>query len=284
MKKHTVKIAALLLVFASEAHAQSYDLEKSYSEATGAYTSGVIAIASQSSCSQYNFKNRGEAPAGYIKGVALSFARSLCRYKAGHATRNLASITSEADQKNDAVDAITHYASVFTARKIATNVAGEDTLRATYALGLGLGMRESSGTYCEGWDTTAGSKRPSSAGEAGPFQTSYDSIDTDASLGQLYQEYTSNPARCMLDVFKEGATCQPQGLLGTGDGAVYQAFNKSCPAFATEYAMALLRLLRTHFGPINRLEAEVVPACNTMLVSVQAYIDQNQNLACKEIF
>jgi hypothetical protein len=70
--------------------------------------------------------------------------------------------------------------------------------------------------------------------------------------------------------------------LGTGAGATYQAFNKSCPAFATEYAMTMLRLQRSHYGPINRREAEVVQSCNVMLKKVQDLVNADPYL-CQDI-
>ena len=148
---------------------------------------------------------------------------------------------------------------------------------------MGLGMRETSGVYCEGWDTSAGSNRPSSEAEAGLFQTSYDSMRASAELRKLYAEYQASPSRCQLDVFKESARCAPRRVLGSGAGATYQAFNKACPAFAAEYAMTLLRILRGHFGPINRKEAEVNPSCNSLLKNVQALVDANPQEACKDL-
>jgi hypothetical protein len=279
-------LSCLFAVVSTTALAQSgEELTPYYSEPlTGRYSQQIIAVADASSCAKYSWKNRGSAPKGYVKGVALSFARSLCRYRAGSSTNRAAQVMSMANTHKASVDVLPHYQSILSKLKIAVNVAGENTMRALFTIGLGLGMRESSGAYCEGWDTSAGSKRPSAAGEAGLFQTSYDSIGANANLRLLYSEYQSNPDRCMLDVFKEGASCRPQGLLGTGAGADFQAFNKACPAFATEYAMTLLRVQRTHFGPINRREAEVKTVCNSMLKSVQQLVDADPNGACQELF
>jgi hypothetical protein len=194
-------------------------------------------------------------------------------------------IMSAADTKNDAKDALTHYQNNFLSLQVQLNLAGNEPLRALYVLGMGLGMRESSGTYCEGWDTSAGSNRASSAGEAGLFQTSYDSIKASPELQKLYTEYkTTASSRCFLNVFKEGASCKSNSTLGTGAGADYQVYNKACPAFATEYAMTMLRIQRSHYGPINRLEAEVNPACNQMLKSVQELVNQDPQGACQDIY
>ncbi|MBC7539448.1 MAG: hypothetical protein H7281_11555 [Bacteriovorax sp.] len=239
----------------------------------------ITAIASGSTCENTSWTGRGQAPAGYIKGVALSYARSLCRLKAGS---SLSFIMSAASSGNAAKDALANYESTFAGLSISVSSAGEESLRALYTLGMGLGMRESSGSYCEGWDRSAGSSRSSNAAEAGAFQTSYDSMVLSPELSKLYAEYKARPELCFLAVFKEGASCGPQDILGTGAGAEYQAFNKSCPAFATEYAMTMLRISRSHYGPINRKEAQVVPACNQLLKSVQDVIDSNP-YACQDI-
>lgn len=253
---------------------------------TGPYVDQIRDLVGSSSCSSYSWKNRGRAPAGYIKGVALSFARSLCRMNSYvHSPSALAMIMSGADSHNDNKDALTHYQSNFKNLPIQISVAGTEPLRALYVLGLGLGMRESSGSYCEGWDRAAGSNRPSSAGEAGLFQTSYDSISASSELSKLYSEYKSSPrSRCFLDVFKQGASCGSSGSLGSGAGADFQVFNKACPAFATEYAMTMLRIRRTHYGPINRREAEVIPACDRMLKNIQELINRDPQNACQDIF
>lgn len=265
--------------FASEAENLTLNI---YSEPTsGTFTNQIKNLAKASRCMSYSWKNRGRAPAGYIKGVALGYARSLCRVKTNPSP--LTAILSAADTHNNKKDALSHYASVFSEKTIITSTAGEAPLRALFTLGFGLGMRESSGKYCEGWDTSAGSNRSSSAAEAGLFQASYDSMRASPELSKLYDEYLANNQRCLLDVFKEKAACRAQTILGTGPGADFQAFVKVCPAFATEYAMTLLRILRKHFGPINRLEAEVNSDCHNLLKKVTAVIDSDVVSACHEL-
>jgi hypothetical protein len=252
---------------------------------TGPYVDQVKALAENSACANYSWKNRGIAPAGYIKGVALSFARGLCRL---HSTDKYpspaAAITGAADSQNSSKDALAYYQNNLASLPIQTTIAGQESMRATYVLGMGLGMRESSGKYCEGWDKAAGANRSSSAGEAGLYQTSYDSMTIAPALSSLYAEYKNNSSgRCFLNVFKEGASCADTSILGTGAGADYQVFNKACPAFAVEYAMTMLRLERSHYGPINRQEAEVVPACNQLLQNVEDLINSDPQAACENI-
>ncbi len=277
--------ASILILSTGPAFAQDLRSESLSTKATnsGAYTQQITALAGASSCAKYSWKNRGRAPAGYMKGVALSFARSICRVKATTPT-GLGNLLATPDTHNSKKDALSLYQSNFAAARISSNVAGESAVRAVYTLGLGLGMRESSGAYCEGWDTSAGSNRSSAAAEAGVFQVSYDSMGASPELKKLYAEYQATPGRCQLNVFKEGASCRSQSILGSGAGATYQAFNKSCPAFATEYAMVMLRVQRSHFGPINRKEAELVPACESMLSGVQKIIDTDPETACREIY
>ena len=245
----------------------------------GPYIDQIKTLASNSTCVNTDWASRGRAPIGYIKGVTLSYARSLCRLKTGS---NLSLVMSAASTGNASKDALAYYKSIFAGNSISVANSGEESLRALYTLGMGLGMRESSGGYCEGWDKSAGSNRSSSAAEAGAFQTSYDSMGSSPELSKLYAEYKASPGRCLLDVFKQGASCGASSILGTGAGAEYQAFNISCPAFATEYAMTMLRVQRSHYGPINRQEAQVVPACNQLLKSVQDLID-NDPYACQDI-
>lgn len=249
------------------------------------YVEQIKELVKNSTCTNYSWKNRGRAPAGYIKGVSLSFARSLCRLKKSEQSPSgLVTILTGANTQNTKQDALAHYQNNFDVLQMSTDVAGVAPLRALYTLGMGLGMRESSGKYCEGWDKSAGSNRSSSAAEAGIFQTSYDSMGLSPELRNLYNEYkANNGARCFLEVFKEGVSCGSASILGTGAGAEYQIFNKACPSFATEYAMTMLRIHRGHYGPINRKEAEVNPACNQLLKNIQELIDNDSQNACDDI-
>lgn len=290
MKTPTKTFAALLVLlstssaFAADSSADEQDV-LAYSQAVStSYAQQIKTLAGNSSCLKTSWKDRGRAPAGYVKGVALSFARSLCRTKALGTPPAITKILASSASGNAARDVLSHYKSIFASAGIPTNRSGEDAVRAVYTLGIGLGMRESSGKYCEGWDKAAGSRRSSAEAEAGIFQVSYDSMGASSELKALYQEYQASPERCHLQTFKEGVTCKSQGILGSGAGATYQKFNKACPAFATEYAMAMLRLRRSHFGPINRRAAQVVSSCGTLLSNVQKIVDADQEAVCEELY
>ncbi|MES2802084.1 MAG: hypothetical protein V4654_06300 [Bdellovibrionota bacterium] len=248
-----------------------------------AYTAAIKDIAAKSSCAQTSWTDRGRAPAAYMKGMALTYARSLCRIRA-NPVKPAALILSAASSGNAAKDVLAHYSSILGNSGLRISSAGDEPLHATYVIGMGLGMRESSGRYCAGWDTAAGSNRSSSEAEAGLFQASYNSMNASAELKKLYDEYKADESRCMLATFKEGVSCSSQSILGTGAGADYQVFVKRCPAFATEYTMALIRILRAHFGPLNRQTAQVVGSCDSMLSQVQNLVEGNPEAACAELF
>ncbi len=259
-------------------------LSFSQAYASTSYSQQIEDIAGRSACAKYSWKSRGHAPQGYMKGVALSFARGVCRLQASSGSvATPALLMSLANTRVTSRDAVAYYESLMDKLRFEIDRSGMETLRSVYTLGLGLGMRESSGKYCEGWDKSAGSSRPSSEAEAGIFQTSYNSMGASSELKMLYNEYRANPSSCMLDVFKEGVSCKSQSILGSGAGAEFQKFARSCPAFATEYAMVVLRVLRKHFGPINRKEAEVTVPCNQMLDDVQRLVEQDPRGACQEL-
>jgi hypothetical protein len=239
----------------------------------------ISAIAAASSCATYNWKNRGRAPSAYMKGMALVFAKSLCRQRAGQA---VSGVIAQKNRNNTTYDAITHYESIFDTRGLEIDRSGADTLRSVFTLGIGLGMRESSGKYCEGYDTTAGSQTSSTA-EAGMFQFSYNSRSANGELPKLITAYTNDSTGCMTDVFSKNVSCRSQSIIGSGAGADFQRLAKSCPAFAAEYAMITLRTLRKHYGPINRREAEVVNTCNLMLDKVQDYVEAKPAAVCEQL-
>ena len=245
------------------------------------YIDQIKKSAANSACANYAWKNRGKAPLAYIKGMALNYARSLCRLQTTLAAPSPTAILLSSKAGDPTKDALAHYSSTFSSLGFTINDKGQNTLRSLYTLGIGLGMRESSGHYCEGRDTTASNTSASTA-EAGMFQTSYNSISTSSVLSQLYAEYKASPKLCMLDVYKVGVSCPATSIYGSGEGATYQTLNKTCPGFAAEYAMATLRVLKSHYGPIVRKEAEVVPACNTMLKNIEDIVNNDLN-ACADL-
>ncbi len=242
-------------------------------QATGSALDEILQIASTSAIASYRWKNRGIAPRGYIKGMAMVFARVYCRLKKGDAA---ALEMSKANTGNRRKDALAWYAQQFRDAGMDNESAGPSTLRHLFVLLIGLGMRESSGKYCEGRDRAAGNTRAESA-ETGMFQTSFDATSAHPLLGELFQQYLSNPSG-FVEVFKEGVRCRASDLqnFGSGKGREFQRLSKECPAFAAEFAALGLRLFRTHWGPINRRDAEIRPECNMMLLKVQNLVDTEE--------
>lgn len=235
----------------------------------------IMQIAGASAVARINWRDRGRAPAGYIKGMALVFGRVYCKFKAGDAAALDMAQQNTGDQ---GLDALAWYNDVFNAAGMDNSISGVDTLRHLFVLLTGLGMRESSGQYCEGRDTTADNVTEDTA-EAGLFQTSFNARKASPLLPKIFTQYQANPSG-FVDVFKEGVRCSPAGLenFGSGDGKEFQRLCKECPAFAVEFAAVALRHVRKHWGPIKRRQAEVRPECDTLLRQVQAAVDASPAL------
>lgn len=224
----------------------------------------ILEIAANSSCARHNWKKRGVAPVGYIKGMALMYAKSFCdsRGPAGPA------VTIMKQPLEGAEDALVRYKDDLSQNGVDVNNDIE-RLRAIYTLAIGEGMRESSGNTTEGRDTTVTHPTADNA-EAGLFQQSFDSFGKSPVFAQLLAQYKADTGSCRFATFKEGAPTVTRPDFGTGPGAEFQHFTRACPAFATEYAMVLFRINQKHFGPVKRHEAEYFQPCNVMLKEVEA--------------
>jgi hypothetical protein len=231
----------------------------------------IIQIAANSQIARYHWLDRGVAPKGYIKGMAVVYAKVYCQLKAGNP---FAKEMAKANTGNSDKDALAHYAQKFRDLEMNNSVAGVDTLRHLFVLLIGLGMRESSGKYCEGRDRSASNTTAETA-EAGLFQTSYNARSASPLLPQLFEQYLANSSG-FIEIFKEGVTCPPQDWenYGEGKGKEFQRLSKACPAFAAEFAAIGLRNLRKHWGPINQLEAEICPEADALLQEVQKIVEQ----------
>jgi hypothetical protein len=166
-------------------------------------------------------------------------------------------------------DALAHYASRFAALGMRNDVSGIDTLRHLFVLMIGLGMRESSGRYCEGRDQSASNTSADTA-EAGLFQMSWDAHGASRQIPRLLDEYQANGGG-YREIFCEGVTPRRGELdnCGSGTGLQFQQLCKERPGFAVEAAAVGLRNRRNHWGPINRHEAELRPEADDMLRQVQ---------------
>lgn len=234
--------------------------------------STIYDIVKESEAPGYNWKDRGQSPPGYVNGMAFGFVtvvrKHLLHYSAviDMAEAN----TWEADY-----DALAWYADIFANRQMDNSLPGLETLRHLWTLLYGLGMRESSGKYCEGRDMSATNTSADTA-EAGLFQMSWNARSCNPQMERLFDEYRQENSlgQGEQNIFKEGVTCSASSweCYGDGPGADYQRLAKMQPQFAAETAAIGLRNLRQHWGPINRKEAEVRPEINDMLLAIQEYI------------
>ena len=232
----------------------------------------ITAIASASSIARYQWRNRGRAPAGYINGMAVAYATVCLKLYAGDsAAREMAKANSHLADK----DALSWYAGIFDGHGLGNDADGISTLRHLFVLLLGLGMRESSGRFCEGRDRAAKNVSADTA-EAGLFQMSWNAHRSSGEIPKLFEHYSAAKGSdlCARAIFAEGVKCSAKNLenYGTGKGRQFQELCKTCPQFAVESAGVGLRHLRKHWGPINRREAEVRVEADEMFFAVQELI------------
>jgi len=227
----------------------------------------VNKIVNGSACSKYAFGNRGPAPLGYLKGIVVSYARTLCLYNTPNKT-----YAGQIGQAvgTDAHDALAHYG---------LNAAtGGERIKETYNLLIGLGLRESSGQYGTGWDRSKlpGIQPTANNSETGAFQVSYDNNSAMPASAALYVTYQAQPDKCSLDIFKEGADPVQQDFVGKPSaGYDFQYFMRYCPALQVDYAAAGIRVNRGQWGPLNRKEAEYYQPCEQMLSQVEVALTCN---------
>lgn len=253
--------------------------QKSTAAASSNYGSATLdqitQIAAGSPIARFHWTGRGLAPAGYLKGMSLVFARVYCKLKSGDSA---ATLMAKANTCDNARDALAWYDEEFAAVDMSNEVSGIDTLRHLFVLLIGLGMRESSGRYCEGRDKSASNTTAETA-EAGLFQTSFNARTGSPELPKLFARYSASPSG-FVETFRDGIRCTPSDWknYGSGPGAEFQRLSKASPAFAAEFAAVGLRTIRTHWGPINSKAAEIRPECDAMLMRIQNLLDVSPNL------
>jgi hypothetical protein len=239
----------------------------------------ITRIAARSAIARFPWPGRGVAPIGYTKGMAVVFARVLCKLRAG----NAAAVEMAKRNTGDAIhDVLAHYDGVFGGLGMNNDVSGPDTLRHLFVLMVGLGMRESSGKFCEGQDRAAPENQTADKAEAGLFQTSFDARRASPLLPALFAQFTANPAG-FTNIFREGCSpCTARNLenFGSGPGRDFQQLSKESPGFAAEFAAVTLRNLRGHYGPINTRAAQVKPDCDAMLREVQDFVHASPDGVC----
>jgi len=226
----------------------------------------ILALAEKSKCAAHKWKwkhGADPAPKGFIKGVALLFAKSYCE----HTNSNTSAVEVMRQPLGAAsVDALKHYGAI----QAIPSSTPLQRLEAIYTLALGLGMRESSGRTAIGAAYDEANPNPdANTAEAGLYQTSFNSMKNDW-RETLYKQYNDNQATCYFDIFTQGTGTTISPAVGSGDGADFQQFTKKCPGFATEYVMVNMRLNRSHYGPLNSRSAEFENTCLAMFRAIES--------------
>lgn len=221
--------------------------------------SEIFKIVENSSCSKYYWKDRGRAPMSYLKGMGLMYAKQVCGGSDFIRQEKITGNNSIQKMK----DALEFY-----------GIPGSELN--TYTFLLGLGMRESTGRYCLGRDSTADYVKDYEA-EAGLFQTAYVARLFNEELSPLYEAYKNGKHSCELETFSEGVTCPSRSAKnwGNGPGVAWQDFTKKCPAFATDWAAILIRSNYRHFGPIKNNKVEFINECKAMFQEVEKVATDN---------
>ena len=151
------------------------------------------------------------------------------------------------------------------------SAGGADVLRHLFVVLTGLGMRESSGKYCQGRDTSANNTGADTA-EAALFQVSHNSIGAHSCCRRSLISRRARPTSAISSKQKSPAAPIRKNW-GAREGNDFQNLIKDCPAFAVEYAA--LPKIRRHWGPINNKTAELRTECDDLFKSVWAFIDSN---------
>ena len=221
----------------------------------------VIAKSSGHSCYLESYKHRGTAPKQLVEGLIANFTQEVCS----------PSGASNATLGNSRKDALAHYKSPAKVENL-------------YALMIGSGMQESSGGHDCGQDSDAPENRTGPKAEAGIFQTSYNSIAKSDELKRTYEEAKAGKVECYSDRYVAcTGTDRASGFprlknWGEGEGVNFQALTKSCQGFAAKYHSIMLRVDRSHYGPINTKNAEMMPACVEMFSGLKDYISANKEI------
>ena len=190
---------------------------------------------------------RGPAPMGYLKGMALTYARVYCDYSlepwepedlrdpfAVQMARAVApgTPTSFDDAKAAGTgaifDGVAWFGSDLRAFGADLSVDGVDILRGVFTILFGLGMLESSGKFCTGHDTTAAATATSA--ETGLFQVSYDTGASGGYFKALWERYKRGLDSSFLAVFSEGVTCSPDEWANVGRDPVQTSSSSGGPA------------------------------------------------------
>ncbi|PSO15694.1 hypothetical protein C7G42_27085 [Bradyrhizobium sp. MOS003] len=243
-------------------------------------TPQVITAAKVSAIARYDWKNRGVACIGYTEGMAVAYASAYARLQAHDPVADrMARALEPAFHSHGHLkgDALSWYSDQLRAIGMGTATAVE-RLRALFVLLLGLGMRESSGRFCEGRDRSANNRAADTA-EAGLFQMSFDLIAPRAELLDVFHHYQDHPGEGLREIFEVDMRPREndRDRENFGDpasrGFAFQKLSKQCPAMVVEIAALGLREEAGHWGPIINHAAEVRSASKELLQAVERIVD-----------
>lgn len=261
-------------------------------------TDEIKSVVAKSSCTSYDWNNRGVAARGYVQGVAYTYARALCN----QGLPEVMVLTKRPDMAVNANDGLLAYRSKFAFIGINESPDGVDSLRNTYGMLIGLGVRESSGKYCEGRDVSQCFVKAENA-EAGLIQTSFGASRKSPVLPELFKTYASGARSCMVEDYGGPKSCKIRSsnnpacptansdTAGIGPGADWQQLTKSCPAFAVEYGAVVIRVNggsgqggtpKGEFGPIRTGSVELHPPCFDLLREVEKIVERYPG-QCKKL-
>ena len=229
----------------------------------------IYSLAMSSEIADYAWPGRGLPPPGYIAGMAQAYAYAVLRYDTHDpAVAVMAHAAGDPDE-----DALAWYASEFARYDMDNSRPGLATMRHLFVMMIGLGPRESSGRYCEGRDLSA-SNITSDTCEAGLFQTSWNIKSGHPSIGPLLDDFWTNP-NGLLPIFKDGVKAYADNLncYGSGDGIKYQWLSRFAPLFHCLVTGVGMRVLRAHWGPIERREVAINPDADVLLKAVQDLVE-----------
>jgi hypothetical protein len=222
--------------------------------------------------------NRGRAPIGYLKGMAIVYARVYCKWKAGDPF----ALEMAKKAGPNGSDALNWCAAKFRAAGMDNSSDGIETLRHVFVFLVGLGMIESAGRFDEGRDASNDNRKPTTA-EAGLFQTSHSIGVASDKLGggwvkRHYQLLRRRYYSGLMDVFREGVDVRENLLKGFGDteGGLFREFCVLEPALAAEFAALGIRKRRAHWGTITDRAVTINADCDQLLRDVQLAVDLNQ--------
>lgn len=243
--------------------------------------SEIEVAATESAAADRFWDDRGVAPAGYTRGMALAYATCVRKFLRGDMTAHEIARAETGDTDHDA---LALYRKEFQKLGINNRTAGRSVLRSVFVFLLGLGMRETSGQHCCGRDQSAENVQAETC-EAGLFQTSWNyhvcATDAEMLLDEYVHALTGREPQCLLKTFEKGVCCGADDWenYGSGTGADFQELSKICPAFAVESAAVGIRNLRKHWGPIGRMEVEITPEAEALFLEVDEILAAGEAVA-----